>query len=877
VKIVLVVGIICLFVGTSVLPSISGDIEKNRPSIKGKNNLVNNKTISSMKNISDYFWTPVIDNNTNCQLGNGFNNRFNSNIRGATKFIENNKEYLLFGTGNIDSSMISYKSISSPQIKRMFKLLSFGVLSIENILFNNNNILREVIRTIDNNFKNITGKGCELWYYNGLKWKQSVGSDRNARIESGFNNTNNIELSTLISYQPSENKIPYLYAGTWNPKEGCELWRTSSINSGLWEPIVYNKGIGKNSSGFGNPNNTAIYSAAVFDGWLYFGTMNWWNGCEIWRTNGTILEKVIGYDDSISNLSNGFGVDEKGFAQNIYAWEMKVYNDSRGDQLYVGTFNIAGCELWRTKNAVNWDCIVGKNGLLDRGLKNKIFSNSFSPHNYGIRRMEVFNNMLYIGTASTPPIEIEYFEKYMSKILINRSKKVDLFIGKGCEIWRYNGSNLTKIIGGDGEKSTSSGFGDKSNAYIWSLCEYDGYLFAGTMNPGLYLLNITTKYSHNSKPNSTYTLQTMKSESTDDSAGCEIWYTGNGDNWYQIVGDEIYKNNSKWPRNGFGNEKNIGARSLIEYNNSLYVGVMNGIDGCEVWKFDGNNYPSKPNNSINQINITFESSDYTLYGEIYYPSVEGVKYPCIVFCEGYASYVNAYNWIAKSLAEKGYVVMIFDPPGLGYSEGLFHNHAISIPILNIYFRPSALIETPIQYLADRWDIAVSDAITYLTEKSPVHYLVDNTSIGLIGHSLGGITVTETAVADKRVDAVVALSQGNPRIVNKINVPIQFQCGCFDFSTYSIPIQLLCYRKANTPKELIMIQLGTHYGFTTIYRKLCPCPPWQKEIIVRYATAWFDYFLKSKSNAYGLITTGTDYPSKIIKSRYNFGDGEHILK
>ncbi len=285
----------------------------------------------------------------------------------------------------------------------------------------------------------------------------------------------------------------------------------------------------------------------------------------------------------------------------------------------------------------------------------------------------------------------------------------------------------------------------------------------------------------------------------------------------------------------------------------------------------------KQENGINQINISFESSNYTLYGEIYYPSNGSGTYPGIVFCEGLGGYVNAYNWIPKALAEDGYVALIFDFPGQGKSEGVFPIRAINIPFLNIYFRYTFLIETPIHYVLRKWTTATSDALTYLLEESPVKNMIDNTSIGLIGHSLGGITVTETAAIDERIDAVVALSQGNPLIIGRVDVPIQFQGGCFDLGTHSIPIISRCYSKANTPKELIAIERGTHFGFSTAWGPLCPCPRWQKDICLRYATGWFDYFLKNKTDAYEIITTGTDHLSKFIKSRYNFGDGDHILE
>jgi dienelactone hydrolase len=280
---------------------------------------------------------------------------------------------------------------------------------------------------------------------------------------------------------------------------------------------------------------------------------------------------------------------------------------------------------------------------------------------------------------------------------------------------------------------------------------------------------------------------------------------------------------------------------------------------------------------VEKINVTFESNNYTLYGEIYYSSNETGSFPGIVFCEGLAGYVNIYSWMPEALAKQGYVVLIFDFPGQGKSEGIFGNRSFSIPFLNLYLRFGAFIETGFHYMMDDWVKATMDAVTYLTEESPVKNLIDNKTLGLIGHSLGGLTVTETAAVDKRIDAVVALSQGNIADVEKIDVPIQFQAGCFDFSTYSIPITYLSYKRANAPKELITIQFGTHIGFTTAFAKFCLCPRWQKEISLRYAIGWFDYFLKNKTGAYEKITTSTDHLSKIIRSRYNFGDGEHILK
>jgi dienelactone hydrolase len=284
----------------------------------------------------------------------------------------------------------------------------------------------------------------------------------------------------------------------------------------------------------------------------------------------------------------------------------------------------------------------------------------------------------------------------------------------------------------------------------------------------------------------------------------------------------------------------------------------------------------KQTGGVEKINVTFESGNYTLYGEIYYPSEKSQTYPGIIFCEGGGAYISAYNWIPNALAKEGYVVFIFDFPGQGKSEGIYPNRGIYIKYLNLFLRFSSSKEASIHYKSGTWTKTISNAITYLTEESPIRNIVDKTKIGLIGHSLGGIAVTDAVVQDKRVNCIVVLYHGNFTNFNKINIPIQFQDGTFD--VYSAPpVVLYSYRKARTPKEVIIISSGTHLGFTTILGPLCPCPKWQKDICLRYTIGWFDYFLKNKPDAYTTITTGTDHLSKIIKSRYNFGDGEHILK
>lgn len=820
-------------------------------------------------------WSQLVGDYPIGSLQNGFNNSHNINLRGKSTFSVNGSEYLFFGTGNINKKQQMNKSVFFPILKAYALLtkllLNSGSTYFTKFFIRNQRILDLfVVNSIEQYFKQLTSDGCEIWYLNETnRWKQSVGNETESIISNGFNNSNNLELTLLTPFQTKEN-IDYLYAGTWNPKQGCELWRTTDPLQGAWEPIIHLKGNGNTSNGFGNPNNTAAYAAATLNEWLYIGTMNWENGCELWRTDGNIWQQVIGGEESLSTLPHGFSKKNRLLDRNIYAWELCVYNDSTQEHLYVGTFNIAGCELWRTSNGITWECLVGDRGQLKRGFTH--VNMPLRLLNYGIRRMIVYKDELYIGTASTPSFHFRLNNiDHRSPECIIKMLEV---LSPGFEIWKYNGLNFSKVVG---KKLTEDdgknlGFNDRTNTYCWSMEVYNGLLFVGTMNPGVYLVNLTEHWENFIKCNISFEFTNGLCDYTS-GGGCEIWYTHNGDKWQQMIGDEIKSINDRWLGNGFDDSNNIGARILTTFNNRLYAGIMNGIDGCEVWSFNGQAFPNKK--PIQKENITFESNGYTLYGELYYPTIQNKSHPALVFCEGLPAYVSAYSWLAKSLAQKGYIVILYDPPGLGRSEGLFSLRNISFQRFNLFFRFGSYAETPYHYLHKHWSTAASDALTYLLTNSSVRDHINQDKLGIIGHSLGGITATETAARDHRFKAVVSLSHANPISMRRISVPVQFICGDNDLGLLSLPISKLCYKLSNTPKECIYLRYSTHIGFTTAFGKLCPCPNWQKNMIVRYATGWFDFFLKEEEDAFTIITSKTAYLSRRKDSMYNL-DGENII-
>lgn len=391
-------------------------------------------------------------------------------------------------------------------------------------------------------------EGCEVWKYNysANSLVQMVGDDSVTGVKSGFNYSFNCLASVIIEFKGK------LYVGTWSTpmgslevpsRKGCEIWR---FDGSKWEQVVghcapFAKG------GFGDFDNVGICSMKVFNGYLYASTMNWetvpFGGFQIWRTaDGVYWEQVVGngFKQNMSRLDLINGVT------NTYGWCMEVFQN----QLYVGTFNSCyrlvssvgmGCQLWRTSTGRNWTKLD-----LPTGIEGVYLDGFGKPENYGIRTMIVYNDELYIGTAT------------------------NLLLDKGFEIWKYDGMNWSPVISADvpGVKPGDveyNGFGNPLNNYVWSMnVTSDNKLWVGTANGRIHNL--------------------MEPETE----GCELWCY-NGAEWIPILKDGVGEK-----PNGFGNVKNEGLRSIIEYprgSGNIVVGTFKLIstrpimpqEGCEVW------------------------------------------------------------------------------------------------------------------------------------------------------------------------------------------------------------------------------------------------------------------------------------------------------
>ncbi len=232
-------------------------------------------------------------------------------------------------------------------------------------------------------------------------------------ITDGFGNPNNAAVSMLSSFNGC------LYAGTYNPKSGYEVWKLRCLAKPTAPPQqVIQKGAGQ-------PRNEAVMSMRPYQGHLFVGTgiplgfnprtRHGPRGCNVVRIDTQDQwDVVVGKRRTkpLSEYKAGFG-----WYLNAYCWYMQEHEG----YLYLGTWDISrtiaflgnhaenvaprfkplldeliitpgkwgspmGGDLYRTADGIHWDPV-----FLD-GLGN--------PDNHGIRTLESTPDGFFIGTEN---------------------------------------------------------------------------------------------------------------------------------------------------------------------------------------------------------------------------------------------------------------------------------------------------------------------------------------------------------------------------------------------------------------------------------------------------------------------------------------------
>jgi alpha-beta hydrolase superfamily lysophospholipase len=234
-----------------------------------------------------------------------------------------------------------------------------------------------------------------------------------------------------------------------------------------------------------------------------------------------------------------------------------------------------------------------------------------------------------------------------------------------------------------------------------------------------------------------------------------------------------------------------------------------------------------------------------------------------------------YWHIAQTLAQRGYVVMTWDPQGQGQSDTLGAGADLlrGVPAQqapNFYEGTEEaldfLFSTPDQPYEPRViDGAASNAEAAAKQRrrvaegrsdayNPLHGLVNLRRVGIAGHSLGAAAVSQVGTEDARVDAIVAWDnlrapEGLAPRVPALGVSNDYGLTPTPFTSDPDPeaknAAFATYRAAGVDAMEVSIRGGTHYESSYIPNPAFGATLRGIDLVDWYTAAWFDKHVKRR--------------------------------
>jgi hypothetical protein len=336
---------------------------------------------------------------------------------------------------------------------------------------------------------------------------------------------------SMKAYRNLSDGRQFLYAGSRG--DTTSLWRSETGEPGTWEQFWMEDRVG---SLRGMTEHKGLLYMSFYNDYALVEGKEYSTSAVILATDGDRVWTV---------LDDGFG-NEK----NVGIFTVQSFNG----WLYAGTHNPAqGAEVWKLE------------GPDPDAPPVKIVSGG-GPRwlNESYMTMYVWKDHLYVGAQAS--FLMRMFGGLKAADLIRIDKN----------------DNWEAVAGRHSIAGERSGFGEPSNAYIWSMCEHDGWFYVGTYDimPGLsymlthprYLLGMMglggKSYTDDDK---LLLLSSLEMISWRDNAGADLYKTQDGLNWYAVN------------LNGLGNRNNYGIRNMESIDGKLFLGLANPYDGLEMW------------------------------------------------------------------------------------------------------------------------------------------------------------------------------------------------------------------------------------------------------------------------------------------------------
>jgi predicted dienelactone hydrolase len=179
--------------------------------------------------------------------------------------------------------------------------------------------------------------------------------------------------------------------------------------------------------------------------------------------------------------------------------------------------------------------------------------------------------------------------------------------------------------------------------------------------------------------------------------------------------------------------------------------------------------------------------------------LSGGPYPIVMFSHGSCSYPEQSIFLTALLAQHGFIVvapphpgnMIYDFPSCSSGDAI---------VEAIQERPRDVL-----YVLDQMLAADGDSL------SPFFGSIDETKIGMMGHSFGGFTTYRVLALDSRFDVAIPLAPAVPPN-QLLTVPSLHMMGEIDSLVNNAAIQTT-YNNALPPKYLVEILDAGHYAFS----------------------------------------------------------------
>jgi hypothetical protein len=341
-----------------------------------------------------------------------------------------------------------------------------------------------------------------------LAW-QRVFDYRDVEQEGSFST---IGFRHMRAYRARSDGKNYLYAATFGAE--ASVWRTSTGEPGSWEKVWTTGEVG------------SVRHMEVHNGVMYLALANdapiGEQLAKIYATDGAQFWPVV---------EDGFGNTNNVGMMSLISWN---------GWLYAGTSNTAeGYEIWKLDgpNGSGPTLVVGAGGP--------------SSTNESAITPCVFQDRLYWGAMI-----------YMHNNVLKGLKAADMIRLDANDQWET-------VVGPNSISGMGSGFNHWPNSYIWSMCEYDGWLYAGTFDQGGNLINLPETITNMLGGTNAREANTGEAVVR---AGADLYKSPDGVTWYAVTLD------------GFGDVGNYGVRTMKAQDGYLYIGTANPYDGLEIWR-----------------------------------------------------------------------------------------------------------------------------------------------------------------------------------------------------------------------------------------------------------------------------------------------------